>query len=343
MADFQHSRRLVLNRNIATASYVLAGLALLLMLVFNLLPALFSALLVFAAINSLAPGLQRHLPGDRAYWFMVAVLATVVVGLLTFAIAAGVAYMGSAQGNPSALLEQAIALIERARAQLPAAVVAYLPDGEEAIRAAIIDWLREHGAQLQIVGKNAGRVLAQLLIGIVLGAMLALHGTRASSRRGPLAVALVARSANLAMAFRNIVFAQAKISAINTLLTGIYLLVVLPLFGVEVPLAKTLVVVTFVAGLLPVVGNLISNTMIFVAGLSVSVGVGVAALTYLVVIHKLEYFLNAGIIGGQIRARPWELLIAMLFMEAIFGIGGLIAAPIYYAALKRELESAGLI
>ena len=33
-------------------------------------------------------------------------------------------------------------------------------------------------------------------------------------------------------------------------------------------------------------------------------------------IHKLEYFLNARIVGTQIRARAWELLIAMLAMEA---------------------------
>jgi predicted PurR-regulated permease PerM len=170
-----------------------------------------------------------------------------------------------------------------------------------------------------------------------------LHMTLALPERGPLAAALGARCANLAAAFRDIVFAQTKISAINTLLTGSYLLIVLPLFGVNLPLAKTLVAITFVAGLLPVVGNLISNTMIFIVGLSVSPGVAVASLSYLIVIHKLEYFLNAGIVGTRIRARAWELLIAMLVMEAMFGVGGLIAAPIYYAALKRELEAARLI
>ncbi len=47
--------------------------------------------------------------------------------------------------------------------------------------------------------------------------------------------------------------------------------------------------------------------------------------------------------GGQIRARAWELLIAMLVMEAIFGITGLVAAPIYYAYLKNELAARSLI
>ena len=60
-------------------------------------------------------------------------------------------------------------------------------------------------------------------------------------------------------------------------------------------------------------------------------------------IHKIEYFLNAKIIGSQIRARPWEILIAMLVMEALFGIPGIIAAAIYYAYLKDELTAKGLL
>jgi predicted PurR-regulated permease PerM len=83
--------------------------------------------------------------------------------------------------------------------------------------------------------------------------------------------------------------------------------------------------------------------MIFVVGLSISLYVAIAALVFLVVVHKLEYFLNARIVGTRIHARAWELLIAMVFMEVAFGIAGLIAAPIYYAYIKNELSDAGLI
>ena len=38
----------------------------------------------------------------------------------------------------------------------------------------------------------------------------------------------------------------------------------------------------------------------------------------------------------------WELLLAMLAMEAAFGIGGVVAAPIYYAYVKRELSAVQL-
>jgi predicted PurR-regulated permease PerM len=66
-------------------------------------------------------------------------------------------------------------------------------------------------------------------------------------------------------------------------------------------------------------------------------------LVFLIVIHKLEYFLNARIIGKRIESRAWELIAAMLAMEAAFGISGVIAAPIYYAYIKDELVERGVI
>ena len=83
--------------------------------------------------------------------------------------------------------------------------------------------------------------------------------------------------------------------------------------------------------------------MIVIVSLSHSLYAALGSLGFLVVIHKLEYFVNARIVGTQIRARAWELLIAMLTMEAAFGIAGVVAAPIYYAYLKDELKSRGLI
>src|SRR5262249_7815647 len=121
------------------------------------------------------------------------------------------------------------------------------------------------------------------------------------------------------------------------------LAVVFPLFGLNLPLTKTLIAITFIVGLLPVVGNLISNTAITVVALSISLYTALAALLFLVVIHKLEYFLNARIVGERIHARGWELLRAMIVLEVAFGIGGLIAAPIYYAYIKNELTDSGLI
>ena len=326
------------------ASYLLTAAALLLVVEIHLLPALLAGLLVFELVQAMVPLLGRRISGDRARVVVVAVLGAVVVGLLILLILGAISLFHSEIGNPQLLWQQQLMpLVEKARQQLPPILVNNLPDSVDDLRVGAIELARKHAVTLQLAGKGAVRVFVHIIIGLVLGAIVALSRTRPAHQMGPLAGALSLRCQRLAEAFHNIVFAQIKISLINTLFTAIFLLGVLPLMGIHVPLAKTLVVVTFVVGLLPVIGNLISNTAIAIAGLSVSLGVGIAALVFLILIHKLEYFLNARIVGTQIRARAWELLVAMLLMEAAFGLPGVIAAPIYYAYLKSELEAEQLL
>lgn len=326
------------------ASYLLAVFSLWLVLHLHLLSALLAGLLVYELVQAAVPLLGRRISGDRARMVVVAILGAIVVGLLVLLILGAISFFRSELGNPELLWQQQLMpLVEKARAQLPAALVDHLPDSVDDLREGVTELARKHAATLQLAGKETVRVFAHILIGLVLGAIVALSHARAAHQRGPLATALRERCARLAGAFHDIVFAQVKISLVNTVLTALFLLVLLPLLGIHVPLAKTLVAVTFIVGLLPVVGNLLSNTAITIAALSVSLGVGVAALAFLILVHKLEYFLNARIVGSQIHAKAWELLIAMLLLEAAFGLPGVIAAPIYYAFLKKELEAAGLI
>jgi hypothetical protein len=182
-----------------------------------------------------------------------------------------------------------------------------------------------------------------MLIGLIIGSFVALREATPRHAMAPLAQALCERVHRLGEAFSRVVFAQMRISALNALLTWIYLALILPGFGIELPFVKTMVIVTFVVGLLPVLGNLISNTVIVVISLSHSLYAAAGSLAFLVIIHKLEYFVNARIIGGQIKARAWELLIVMLAMEAAFGVPGVIAAPVFYAYIKKELSDRNLI
>ena len=325
-------------------SYVLVAAGLLLIIGLRMLPALLAGLLVYELVQAMAPLLGRRLSGDRARVLVVGVLGIIVVGLLILLVLGIISFFRNEIGNPELLWQQQLMpLVEKARQQLPAVLVNHLPDSVDDLRVGATELARKHAATLQLAGKEAVRVFLHILVGLVLGAIIALGRTRPAHQVGPLAAALGLRCRRVADAFHNIVFAQVKISLINTAFTTLFLLGVLPLLGIHVPLAKTLVVVTFLVGLLPVIGNLISNTAITIAALSVSLGVGIAALGFLLLIHKLEYFLNARIVGTQINARAWELLSAMLLMEAAFGLPGLIAAPIYYAYLKSELVAANLV
>ncbi len=326
------------------AAWILFGVGLLWLLFVHLLPSLLAGLLIFALVDALVPVLRkadtRH---GTPRMLAVALIATIVIAATSAAILSLVSFMRNGGDNLPALIQRMAEIIEHSRASLPAWLLHYVPQDTEELRQALVTWLRTHAEVFQVAGTGVGRALAHIVVGVVIGALLSLENAGVRADRGPLSEALAERARHLILAFRRVVFAQVRISAINTAFTAIYLLVVLPWFDVQLPFAKTLVVLTFVLGLIPILGNLISNTMIFTVSLSQSLGLAVASLSYLVIIHKLEYFLNARIVGGQIRARAWELLLAMLAMEAAFGITGLMAAPIYYAYVKDELRDKKLI
>jgi predicted PurR-regulated permease PerM len=322
----------------------MAGGALLLVLLLHLLPALLARLFVHELVHVLAPRLKMvRIRQEQGKLAAIAILA--LGGRAPPHARRGgiIVFFRSEAGSLPTLLRQMADILERWRTVLPARVVAYLPEDVEALRATAVAWLRTHAGALPHAGAALGCTLAHILIGLGIGALVALYDTQPPETLGPLAHALQERASRLGEAFRRVVFAQVRISAVNTILTALYLIVALPLVGVHLPLAKTMLAVTFVVGLLPVVGNLLSNTVIVILSLSASLVVAVASLAFLVVIHKFEYFLNAHLVGTQVQAHAWELLLAMLVMEAAFGIPGLIAAPIYYAYLKDELVSRKLV
>ncbi len=325
------------------ASWLLAAAALLLVMTGGSLAALYSGLLVYALVHLLAPKLSRIFSGHGSRVVAVATLGTVIVLLLTLLVWSAVSFFLSDAGSLPVLLKKLADLLDQSRRQVPPWLAAYLPDSAEALQQTLTEWMRQHAAQATHLGQQTGRLIAHLLIGMVIGAMAALYDTTQVHRFKPLAAALHRRIAKLHVAFRQIVFAQVRIAGLNAIFTGLFLAVALPLAGVHLPLVKTMIAVTFVAGLLPVLGNLISNTVIVIVGLSHSLPVALAALAFLIAIHKLEYFLNAKIIGSQINARAWELLAAMLAMESLFGIPGVIAAPVFYAYIKTELTDADLV
>lgn len=325
------------------ASWILAALALLFTLRLHLLPALIAGLLVYELVHVLAPLFARHMTTRRAKAAAIVVVSLFVVGIVSTASFGIVVFMKGEGGSLSALLAKMADIIEDSRSTLPAWVVEFLPRNAQGVRDTLSLWLREHASELQLIGKETGHALAQVLIGMIIGAMVSLRDALGDAERAPLARALAERIFRLGEAFRRIVFAQVRISALNTFFTAIYLVGVLPFFGVHLPLTKTMIVVTFLAGLLPVVGNLISNSVIVIVSMAHSPQVAFSSLGFLVLIHKLEYFLNARIVGGQINAKAWELLTAMLVMESAFGIAGLVAAPVAYAWLKDELAALRLI
>jgi predicted PurR-regulated permease PerM len=138
------------------------------------------------------------------------------------------------------------------------------------------------------------------------------------------------RFSTLYSSFDRVMGAQILISLINTVMTMIFIM------ATQLPYALVVIGATFLCGLLPVIGNLISNTIIVGIAFTISPRMALAALTFLVVIHKLEYFLNSKIIGLRIRNPLWLTLLGLVIGERLMGIPGMILAPVFLNYIKVE-------
>ena len=130
--------------------------------------------------------------------------------------------------------------------------------------------------------------------------------------------------------FSKVMGAQIIISLINTSLTSVFLT------WNQLPYASVIVVLTFLCGLLPIIGNLLSNTLIVGVSLTISPKLALAALIFLVVLHKFEYFLNSKIIGDRIKNPMWLTLLGLIVGERLMGIPGMILAPVVLHYIKVE-------
>ena len=330
------------------ASYLIVGAALLFILMQHLTAGFIVGLTLYLVLDRVSKRFHGRMWQGVVRPLALLVVATSAAVLLVAGVALLVMMLRRGAGNVPEMMEQMAEILGSVRLWLGGLGRQFIPevmtDAEE-FKVIVQGWLKTHAQTLRAGGVWLGVGLVHVIMGGLLAVLVFFrHVTRHDEEnRGPLARHLVDKVDRLAHAFGRVATAQVKISAVNTTLTALYLLVVLPIFGIHVPFATTLVVITFLCGLIPVLGNLISNTVITILSMGVSIGTAVASLAYLVVIHKLEYLINSRIVGGETDSQAWEILLAIIIGETAFGVGGVVLAPIIYAFVKRELRDRGLV
>ena len=330
------------------AAYVIIGAALLFILMQHLAAALIAGLTLYLFLDRVSQRFQGRMSHGVVRPLALIVVSSAAVALLSAAVALMAMMLRRGAGNVPEMMEQMAEILGSVRLWLGGLGRQFIPEvmtDAEDFKLMMQTWLKTHAQTIRAGGLWLGIGLVHMIMGGLLAVLVFFrHVTHHDeANRGPLARHLVEKVDRLAHAFGRVAMAQVKISLVNTTLTGLYLLVVLPLFGIRVPFATTLVVITFLCGLIPVLGNLISNTVITILSMGVSIGTAVASLTYLVFIHKLEYLINSRIVGGETDSQAWEILLAIIVGEAAFGVGGVVMAPIAYAFIKRELRDRGLV
>src|SRR5206468_1300467 len=214
----------------------------------------------------------------------------------------------------------------------------------ESLRQAVIDALGQEAHYLRNLAnfaKSTTAILFFSVIGIIAAGSL-FFKTGLDPHRGTHRVKnnlysiccdeVSTRFRDFYRSFATVMGAQITISLINTVLTAIFLL------AVRLPHAPLLTAVTFLCGLVPIVGNLVSNTVIVFVALTLSLRLAVSTLLFLVLIHKLEYFLNSIIIGDRIRNPIWFTLVALTIGQRLMGNSCLILAAGPFDSLRVAQE-----
>jgi len=244
------------------------------------------------------------------------------------------------------LIRQAFIAFPKIAAESIPPIIAYaqshgvdLPFSDlDSLKAATVDVVKDEFLFVGNFARVATIQLVFVLIGIVVAVSLFLNPRVekfSDKLKGPnLFTAMIdeikIRFRLFYESFETVMGAQILISAINTVLTSIFVLAVSLRYGPFV------IGLTFLCGLLPIVGNLISNSIIVGIALTISPRVAIAAFVFLVALHKLEYFLNSKIIGDRIKNPVWLTLLALIIGERFMGIPGMILAPVVLNYIKVE-------
>lgn len=330
------------------AAWTIVGGLVLFILMQHLVAAAIMGMTLYLILDRVSERFAKWMSRGVVRPLALLAVTTIAASLITGGIMLTATMLRRGAGNVPEMMEQMAEILGSVRLWLGGLGRQFIPEvmtDAEDFKATVVAWLKTHAQTLRAGSLWLGIGLVHMIMGGLLAILVFFrHITHHDDEnRGPLARQLVDKVDRFAHAFGRVATAQIKISAVNTTLTGIYLLVILPLFGIRVPFATTLVILTFICGLIPVLGNLISNTVITILSMGVSIGTAVASLSFLVIIHKLEYLINSRIVGGETDSQAWEILAAIIIGEAAFGVGGIVMAPIIYAFAKRELRDRGLV
>ncbi len=264
-----------------------------------------------------------------------AVVSGTVVGLLVITVFVLLTFWTIRLGSTNDLrifLLRIEGSLDVLRQALPEWLAVSIPEDLTALKTQLFALLRSKAAELGSLGGTVIHVIVEGLFAILVGALAAIATWQ--PKRLESDQLFIAR---LLLVLERVVIAQLRIAAFNTAMTALYLFVILPFFGFVLPFRGLLCMFTLVTGILPVVGNLLANAVLALISFAVSPWLAIASLVYLIAIHKTEYFINARTVGSRVSVASWEILAAMLTGEALFGIPGLVTAPLLYPFFKREI------
>ncbi len=312
------------------ASYALFPLALIAVSRFDLGPCLLAGLVSYMILDVTDRRLRgAGAPPASARWAAVAVFAVTSAALGWIFIQ----FLRVGLVRLPILLDTVLprlgAFAERYGFDFPA-------DNARELRDIVVAAAREHSSSVSKTSGLLTRGAFQVFIAMFIATLRFL--TPAATEHGghlydSLRHEINARVALFMRSFERVVGAQVLISTLNTLLTTIFL------HAMGFHFKTFLTLTTFVCGMVPIIGNVVSNIFIVASGLIVSEQLAIIGLVYLVIVHKLGYLLNSRILGGSIDTPMWMTLLGLIVGEATMGVTGVLLAPALLHYAREEMRA----
>lgn len=290
-----------------------------------ILAGLFSYMILHATHAALTPAIRKL----YARWLSVLIFTIIAVLIVWMFVTFIKQTLATLPKIAIAVTPKVVELNQRLRLNLPL-------DNMNEIRKLALLQVRDNIPAITRTGGLLTKGVFHILVGMFIAVLVFMRGPTEESRPNlydALRQELNKRLKVFIRSFERVFGAQVIISAINTALTAVFLI------SMDIPYIAFLVPATFIFGILPIIGNIISNTLIVGTALTISPQHAATALIFLVVIHKVEYFLNSRIVGSSINVPMWLTLLGILVGEMVMGVPGIILAPTLIHYTREELQA----
>jgi predicted PurR-regulated permease PerM len=262
-------------------------------------------------------------------------LAAVLVGLLGLVVAATALGSGSAV---QAFFDLRDSLPERIAAIRETELYRRLEQQVDA--EVVVRTVRENAAHALGYLAAAGHLVLEALLGLILAIVYLVDeedvaSFQASCPPASLVGTLLRFLGYAADAVAVTLQFQVVVAACNAVLT----LPVLLLVGI--PHTSAFLLVVFVSGVIPVVGNFLSGAVLTILAYQAKGWAGVAIFSILTaVLHKLEsYYLNPRLAARHVRLPGFVLVVSLVLWETLLGFAGLfVSFPFLYLAQRIRVE-----
>ncbi len=268
-------------------------------------------------------------PAKRALLGLLAVFALAIGGLGAWGATQVTGWIADARVSwPQriAALQQHPRLIE---------LKEHLPDSEKLVESA-----GHYAGDAVKVLSALGHVVLYALIGLILAVVFLLERTEIGGWRKTLEPksllgALVRWFEYVAEAVSVTVQLQLIVASFNTLFT-------LPvLFLLGIPDKPLLMLLIFVSGLVPVIGNVVSGAVLSAMAWVAAGPIGVVVFLVLTfVLHKVEaYYLNPRLTARHVKLPGFVLIVSLIAWEHLLGFAGLfVSFPFLFISGKIRAE-----